>query len=374
MEHSVALKIGRQPKNCGRLQSLDVLRGFDMFWIIGGDVIFREFINWSHCSWLETNIAPQLHHASWHGFRAYDLIFPLFIFIAGVTLPFVFEKLKLKNVVKGKISSKILKRALFLVILGMVYNGMLQFNFSDLRIPSVLGLIGLSYGLGALIVLHFSVIRQITIGLMFLVGYYGLMCFIPGTDLSSGGNVASYVDRFLLSGHLYRNNFDPEGILFMIPASVLVIMGALAGHFLKESKKSEYKKCGLLALIGVVFITGAIIWSDFFPINKQLWSSSFILLTGGIAGLLLSFFYLIVDVWNIKKLFYPFILIGSNSILIYFLAHKFIDFKYTSKFLFGGTVNLLPNSLLALGMSIAVLITELILLWFLYRKKIFLKV
>ena len=373
MKNSVTIQIGNDSKP-ERLMSLDVLRGFDMFWIIGGEVFFREFINWSGCPWMTAHLLPQLHHADWHGFRAYDLIFPLFLFIAGVALPYVFEKLQKKNVAKRDVVKKILKRAFFLVVLGLIYNGLLRFNFASLRIPSVLGLIGLAYGLGALIVLNFSMKRQIAIALMFLVGYYGLMCLVPGTDLSKSGNVASYVDRFFLSGHLYKKTWDPEGILFMVPASVLVIMGALTGKFLKKTDFNEYKKCGLLALIGVGLLIVAILWSNLFPINKKIWSSSFITLTGGIAALLMSFFYLVVDVWKIKKLFFPFVLIGSNSILIYFMAHKLVNFKYTSNFLFSGVISLFPISLSAMLNVFFVIVTEVLLLWFLYRKKIFLKV
>ena len=373
MQKTITVEIGESSKS-ERLMSLDVLRGCDMFWIIGGDVLFREFINWSGCSWMQTHMLPHLHHVRWNGFRAYDLIFPLFIFIAGVALPYVFDKLQSKNVAKKELVKKILKRAFLLVILGVVYNGLLKFNFASVRIPSVLGLIGLAYGLGALIVLNFSVTRQIAIGAMFLVGYYGIMCLIPGTDLTPSGNVASYIDRFFLSGHLLCKTWDPEGILFMVPASVLVIMGALTGKFLKNNKISEYKKCGFLALAGLGLLIIAILWSKLFPINKKLWSSSFITLTGGIAALLMSFFYLIVDVWKIKKLFFPFVLVGSNSILIYFLFHKVIDFKYTSKFLFSGVVSLAPESFSGVLVAFFVIVTEILLLWFLYRKKIFLKV
>ncbi|UDQ97842.1 DUF5009 domain-containing protein [Lentisphaerota bacterium WC36G] len=365
--------IGEKTVKAERLQSLDVLRGFDMFWIIGGDKILREFIKWSNCPWLNKNVMPHTHHEAWHGFKAYDLIFPLFIFITGVTLPFVFEKLLQKNESKTKIILKIIRRSLLLVLLGLIYNGMMQFHFSELRIPSVLGLIGMAYGVGALIVLNFSIKRQLIIAVSMLVGFYFVMCFIPGTDLTATNTVASYVDRFLLSGHLYHNGWDPEGVLYIAPASVLVIFGALTGSFLKKKDFTGYRKSGILALAGLSFIIIAWAWNKLFPINKQLWSSSFIVLTAGISAMLMALFYLVIDVWKFRKMFFPFVLIGSNSIFIY-MAYKAINFSHTSDFLFSGVINMFPKSFGGVLIALSVVVTEVLLLWFLYRKKIFFKV
>ncbi len=364
-------------KSENRLLSLDALRGFDMLWIIGGGAFFQALGKLTNWSWADS-VASQMEHVKWEGFHGMDLVFPLFMFIAGVAIPYALLGKLEKGVTKGALYQKVVKRALILVVLGVVYNGGLGFNFSGLRVASVLGQIGLAYLIAALIAINarsFKVIGLSVVGI--LMSYAALQLFVPVPgfgpgDLSPEGSINGYIDRLFLPGKLYGTTFDPEGILCIFSASAITLMGTLAGLILRSNRYSRYKKAGVIALLGAGSIIAALILQNWYPIIKSVWTSTFNLLAGGISFLLLALFYMVVDVWKWQKWSFFFRIIGLNSITIY-LAVRFINFKFTSDRLLGGVAGLFGNyePLMLIAGMIAL---EWLFLYFLYKRNIFLRV
>lgn len=391
-----------------RLLSLDALRGFDMFWIICGEGIFhglanglmkkhsliRDPHNWTianndNLSFFErvlVGISNQLHHSPWNGFTFYDLIFPLFIFISGVSMPFSYAKyLSVDNDKKSSAKSiyyALIKRTLILIVLGMVVNGILKWQgYESTRFASVLGRIGLATFFAALIYLNFSLNKQIIWLVCILTGYYILMVTVPVPGFGSGiltpeGNLAGYVDRLWLPGRLHRVVYDPEGLLSTIPAIASALLGVFTGSFLnqKNSLFTPAKKASVLLVSGIILILTGWLWNVFFPINKNMWTSSFVLVTGGLSVVLFSIFYYIIDIHNYKKWCMPFVWIGTNSILIYVCAHGLFNFESTSQFLFGGIIAKIPLDWQQAILWLGVLLIQLALLKFLFDRKWFLKI
>ncbi len=362
-----------------RLLSLDALRGFDMFWIIGGGAFFVALANATGWGWLES-MSTQLHHVKWDGFRAWDLIFPLFMFISGVAIPFaILGKLK-RGHSKSKLVRKIVQRGLTLVVLGFVYNGIFKLHFSDpgFRFASVLGQIGFAYLFAGMIVIltrNFK-FRLIWLGGI-LLGYAIIQNFIPVPGFGAGvltseGSINSYIDQMLLPGRLHGKVFDPEGLLCIISATGITLMGALAGEVLRNKSWGDYKKLLILAISGVTGIVLALILMPFYPVIKAAWTTTFNLLAGGISFLLLALFYLIIDVWKWRKWAFFFQVIGLNSITIY-LGMRIIDFYHTSQFFLGGISELSGDYGKVIYMG-GVILAEWLFLYFLYKKKIFLRV
>ncbi len=360
-----------------RLLSLDALRGFDMLWIIGAEELFRalgEIINrpWAHW-WVE-----QLEHVPWDGFHAYDLIFPLFMFISGVAIPYAVTGKLEQGVPRATIVRKVIRRALLLVLLGFVYNGILEFHPATQRYPSVLGQIGLAYLIAALIVVYTrkTWIRGIWIlGILAGIAVLQLAVPVPGVGagvLTPEGCINGYIDRLLLPGTLYGKVFDPEGILCILSASSVVLIGSMAGFLLRSGRFTPHKNTILLAAAGGILIVAARLLSPVYPFIKAAWTSTFDMLTAGISLVLLALFYLLVDVKKGEKWSFFLRVIGMNSITIY-LAVRMINFKATSDFLVGGLARFFGEFspvILYLGL----LALEWLFLYFLYKKKIFLRV
>ena len=361
-----------------RLASLDVLRGFDMFWIIGGAPLAMSVIDFLGIGWLMP-FKSQFDHVEWNGFSMHDLIFPLFIFIAGISMQFsVMSKIR-SGASFGGTFLRVVRRGLILVVLGCIYNGFFKLHLDSFRIPSVLGLIGMSYIWGSLVVMRLKPVGQLIAAIGILVGYYVLMVFVPVPGYGAGvltpeGNWASYIDRMIMSGHMLSEYTDPEGLIMTLPASVLVVMGSFAGMIVQSQKLSSYKKVGSFVLTGLILLGISLVWSKFFPYNKKLWTSSFILLAGGLCYLFFALFYLVVDVWKIRKVFFPFVLIGMNPITIYFAADGLIDFGYTANFFLGGIIGRCGAEAGLIVHYCGIIVVELLFLYFLYRKKIFVRV
>jgi len=392
-----------------RLLSLDALRGFDMFWIISGEGIFHGFasvvmqqhglvrnpVNWQIATTGELNfmeriiigISNQLHHSPWNGFTFYDLIFPLFIFIAGVSMPYSFGSQLERgginpSVVRKRIYFSLIKRTLILIVFGMVVNGALAFKgYPDTRFASVLGRIALSCFFAAIIFLNCNLRGQIVWLLGILIGYWVAMMTIPVPGFGSGvlspeGNLAAYIDRVLLPGKLHRTVYDPEGIFSTVPAICSALLGVFTGQFLRYSGLgwSSFVKGILLTVAGLLLLITGWLWGFVFPVNKNMWTSSFVLYAGGWSLLLLSLFYLIIDVAGLKKWSMPFVWVGCNSILIYMAAHGIVNFEYSSGFIFGGLINQTGLLWHPAFLWIGVAILQFTILYFLYQKKWFLKV
>ncbi|HEY8956313.1 DUF5009 domain-containing protein [Chitinophaga sp.] len=376
-------------QDSGRLLSLDALRGFDMFWIMSGEHIIHALAKatkWPLFLWM----SEQLHHTVWNGFTFYDMIFPLFLFIAGISMPYSLQKkvqaagvtaaFELPAEDKRKLYLSMLRRTLILIILGCIVNGLLAFKgYHHTRFASVLGRIGLAWFFAGMIYLNNNVRRQIYYLLILLLGYWMMMELIPVPGYGAGvltmdGSLESYIDRLLLPGKLHDGVHDPEGILSTIPAVGTALMGILTGTFLRLEKYSMPKKALLLFSAGIVFILSGLIWDPCFPINKRLWTSSFVLYTAGWSLLFLSIFYWLIDIAGFRRWAFVFIIIGTNSILIYMCAEGMVNFGYTAEYIFGGMIRQLPLLWQPVFTAISVTMIQLMLLYLLYRNKIFLKI
>ena len=351
-----------------------------MFWISGGEELVASLAAATGWGWLY-GMEEQLTHPAWHGFRAYDLIFPLFIFMAGVSTPFSFDSRLAKGFSRSRLARKAIQRGLILVVLGIIYNnGLFRTDYETTRFASVLGRIGLA-GMFAQLIYLYSPKKLLYAWLaVILVGYWLFMAFYPVPGCGAGlftmeCNPASYFDTQFLPGKLYKKIHDPEGLMSTIPAIATGLLGIMAGQILriKTNELSENRKVLTLAGIGAVSIVLALLWNLFFPINKNLWTSSFVLLVGGLSFLLLSLFYWVIDVLNFRRWTFFFIVIGMNSIVIY-MAHEFIDFEYTANALFGGLLEHLSDPAKAVGAALAYIMVQWALMYVLYRNKWFLKV
>lgn len=359
-----------------RLMSLDALRGFDMFFIIGGVQVIKaaaELTGWSWLVWL----SGQMHHTKWHGFTFYDLIFPLFLFLAGVSMPLSFSKRLERGEGKTQLYRHVVVRGLLLVVLGMIYNGLLQFDWAGMRYASVLGRIGLAYMFAALIVVNSKWTGQLISAAGLLAAYWAALKFIPvpgytAGDLDPAHTLTDYIDRMLLPGRLIHGNRDPEGLFSTIPAISTALAGAVTGHLLKTDRWNGYVKTMAMVLAGLSCIGLAQLWNGEFPINKNLWSSSFVLHCAGWSLLLLSAFYLVVDVLRLQAWATFFVVIGGNSILIYMGRH-FINFDFTAHYFFDGLIRD-TGSYKALLWTMSVVFVEWLLLLLLYKKRIFVRV
>jgi predicted acyltransferase len=362
-----------------RLQSLDVLRGFDMFWIIGGGSFISALAKDTKWVWIQP-IAEQMHHVKWEGFHFEDLIFPLFMFISGVAIPYAINAKAEKGVSKSLLALKIVKRALILFLLGLVYNGILQNKFTDIRFAGVLAQIGFAYLFAALIFLY-TKSTQVRIlwlsGILAIIAVLQLFVPVPGYGagvLDPFGGMNAWLDRMFLPGILFYETFDPEGLLCTVSAVTVTLMGGLAGTILRDGKPADVQKTMKLAVIGTVLLVAALALSPVYPIVKNAWTVPFNLLTAGISFLLLAIFYYLIDVSTYTnsistRVVFFFKVIGMNSITIY-MANELINFKYTSSKLVGWLGAYAGSWVLVVG----VLALEWLLLWFLYRKQIFLKV
>lgn len=367
-------------QNNNRLQSIDALRGFDMLWIMGGPGIIAALygilggkpLEWMHL---------QMEHVPWDGFHFMDLIFPLFLFIAGLSFPFSLDKKREKQESNRQIIGGLVKRTLKLVALGLIYNGFLKLNFPGIRYASVLAHIGLAWFFAGLIYLYSPKITTLAIWAFSILAGYGalnLLVLSPEATGSNpflpGNNIVCQFDRWFLPGVLYNGNYDPEGFLSVIPAIATALAGMMTGRYLKRNTThSPSRKVMVYSVAGVSLIALALLINTFIPINKALWSSPFMLLTGGISILLFALFYWIVDVRQWRGWTFFFRVIGMNSITIY-MAQAIVNFYGISEFFLGGIASKLPEAYGSLLLSLGYIATCWILLYFLYRKKVFLKV
>jgi len=361
-----------------RLYSLDALRGFDMFWIMGAEEIFHGLFKATGSSFWGA-ISNQFTHPDWNGFHFYDLIFPLFLFMAGVATPFSVGRELEKGKTKNQLLWRVVKRGLILVLLGIIYNNGLHIKpFSEIRFASVLGRIGLAYMFANIIYLFSKRRTQVIWFSFLLIGYWLLLKFnsasgFPRGDLTMEGNFASYIDRNIIPGRLYLGIHDPEGLVSTIAAISTGLLGILAGTFLKRQEISGGKKSLYLAIAGIISIGLALIWNLDFPINKNLWTSSFVLLVGGLSLVLLSLFYYIIDVLGYKKWAFFFRVIGMNSILIY-MSGRFIDWEYSTNGFFQWLGQLTGDPFNVVVMAICFVMVKWAFLYFMYKKKVFLRV
>jgi len=365
-----------------RLLSLDTLRGFDMMFIMGmAGVIVALcglFPGGSDC-WL----ARQMSHVAWEGLRHHDTIFPLFLFIAGISWPFSYAKQVAGGASRGQIYKKIIVRGLTLVLLGMIYNGLLNFDFAHVRVCSVLARIGIAWMFAALLYINFKPATRAVIAVALLVGYWLLLRFVPAPDFPQAGwytvegNFAGYIDRMLIPNHLpyFEGLMDPEGILSNLPGIVTAMLGMFTGEFVRipESRISGGRKTLYMLGAALVMLVVGLVWSLDFPIIKILWSSSFVLVVGAYSLAMFAIFYWIIDVkgWNKWTTFFK--VVGMNSITIY-MASRIISFSGINKFFLSGLAGVLPDPWGKLVLAVGYFMVGWLFLWFLYKKKVFLKI
>lgn len=382
MEHASQAPESKTEKK-KRLLSIDALRGFDMFWILGGEKLFAAFFIIT--GWSVFHIAAeQMEHSAWHGFTAYDLIFPLFIFLSGVSLGIGAKPLSSYPAEKAKsILRHGYKRLVLLIAFGVLYNhgwgGGVPANPEDIRYASVLGRIGISWFVAAMLVWYVSERTQWIVAIAILVIYWLMLQFVTlgnvgGGDFTAEGALNVWFDQNFLPGVTYRNQpLDPEGLLSNVPSIVNALIGVFVGRYMVKHMQTAKKLIMHLSLAGILMIIAGYAWGMFFPVNKTLWTSSFVLVTAGYSILLLTLFYALIDVLAFKNWAKFFAIIGTNSIIVY-LGSSLINWSHTSKSLFGGFISIAPEGWKDVILFGGMLLVQWLVLYWLYCRKIFIKV
>ena len=368
-----------QPDPKGRLLSLDALRGFDMFWIAGGSSVVVSLAKMTDAGWLRA-LETQMDHVPWIGFHFYDLIFPLFMFISGIAIPFSVKSALARNPSKSGLLLKFLKRMLILILLGWLYNGNFKDGFADARYVSVLGQIGVAYFLSAFIHTFSGSVKATILWLAaVLAGVSVLQLLVPVPGFGPGvftpeGSMNGYIDRMCLPGRLayFNGTFDALGILSVFSAVGITLMGIVAGKVLQVQGWSGYRKTGTLAITGAVMIPVALLLSPVYPIIKVCWTTTYNLLAGGISFLLIALFYLIIDVWGFQKWSFFFRIIGMNSIFIYLLG-RIVPLGVIAGFFTGWITGPAGDAGSVLS-ACFIIAAEWMLLYYMYRKDIFVRV
>ncbi len=362
-----------------RLLSIDALRGFDMLLISGGAAFITLMHGKTGWAWVDA-LADQFEHPAWNGFTFYDFIFPLFLFIAGISVTISISSALEKNFTKGQIYRKVFWRMCILILLGILYKNapVPVFEPGQIRFGSVLGRIGFATFITTLLFLNFDWKKRLIWLAGILLLYYLALFTIPvpgygAGDLSFEGNLVGWFDRTFMPGRLLQGTYDELAILTQFPALCLTVFGSLAGSLLLNSEVTENRKVLIFLGSGSLLILLGLIWNLHFPINKHLWTSSFILLTAGMAFIFLAIFYWVIEIKEFRRWAFFFKVIGVNSLLIY-LGYRFIDFNHTSELLFSGIYEIAAEQWHPVFRAIGALILVWTGLYIMYRNKIFLKI
>ncbi len=357
-----------------RLTSMDALRGFTMLWIIGGEGVVSSFYKSWPNAFTEV-LEKNMHHAGWEGFYFMDLIFPLFFLLVGVLIPFAILGRLEKGIPPKEIYKHILKRTVVLILLGWVNYGLLHFDFENMRWSSVLGRIGICYFFASLLVIHTGWRTQLGVFLFIIIGYWAAVMFIPVPGYGAGvltpeGCLTTWLDQQLIPGKLGLGLYDRQGVLSTFTALATTLMGVLAGYWMR-SHRSDIDKVKGLVIAGVITLILGWLWGKSFFISRNVWTSSFVLYSGGMSLLFLAAFYWIIDIKGYKKWTFFFVVIGMNAITIW-VGQRLIDFEFTANTIFLGFSKYLGVFHL-IFMALTIVMLKWLFLWFLYRKNIFLK-
>ncbi|HVU24170.1 MAG TPA: heparan-alpha-glucosaminide N-acetyltransferase domain-containing protein [Opitutus sp.] len=395
-----------------RLTSVDALRGFDMAWILGAGPFVQSFARIDRNP-ATTFLDDQFEHVRWEGFHFYDLIYPLFVFLVGVSIVFSLDR-KRGAEPRSVLVGRILRRGALLYLLNFIFNGGFAVHWPHMRVASgVLALIAASYVIAAILYVFLAdrlkVLAGVTVAL--LVGYWALLGLTPFPDFhldqvtverlaaqagshspaaiaamvpervsgvyEEGRNLSNYVDFRVIPGRMLDVYYENQGVLSPITGAAVCLMGIFAARLLKAAAFDRRRKVHLLALTGVAAVGLGLLWGLEFPIVKKLWSSSYCLIAGGCSALLLAAFYLVVDVWEWRGWCQPFVWIGMNPITLYVLS-SLVDFRGIAARLVGGDLQDGLNGLHAgLGLALSALMPLLLvvaLARFLHHRKIFLRV
>jgi predicted acyltransferase len=350
-----------------RLLSIDALRGFDMFWIIGGGEAVASLAKvWPNRATL--TVQEHLEHVRWEGVHFEDLIYPLFLFLIGIVLPLSLTRRQERGQSNRSLYFHFLVRSLALVVLGSIPGGLLSFTHWPFM-GGVLAHIGLCYFFAALLVLHTSWRTRAGIVAGYLVCYWLASLLIPVPGYGAGvfteqGSLATFIDRHFISGDLWNEGpaSTPSGIC-------IILWGSLVGHWLRSARSGNEKALGL-ALLGVASVLLAWVWSYSFPMIKRVvWSSSYVTFACGWSLLLVALFYWVIDVKGYRRWAFFFVVIGMNAITIYVLADV-VNFDHLAQLLVGGIADR-AGALKPMVLPLGIVGVEWLLLWFLYRHRIF---
>ena len=370
-----------------RVASVDALRGFTMFWIIGADGATKALAEMlsgkgTILSTAGKIIGEQFEHAEWEGLRFYDLIFPLFIFVTGVAIVFSLTRL-VEQESKFTAHWRVLRRSLLLFALGLVYYGSVSESWPDIRLLGVLNRIALCYLFTSLLFLNLRLPGLIVAIVAILAGYWALMTFVPVSGIGVGSyakdaNLANWIDAQYLPGRKWNGAWDPEGLLSTLPAIGTCLLGVFAGLLLKEPSLQPHQKTLWLIGTGAAMIALGVLWGLQFPIVKNIWTSSYVLVCGGLSALLLGVFHQVIDAWERRSWATIFIWVGASAITLY-LINGIVGFKPLATQLIGGDVgsfvdsNLTPGAGSFLAHAVGLLLA-VAMAGFLYQRKIFLRV
>ncbi len=301
------------PGVTGRIRSLDAFRGLT----VAAMILVNNPGSWG-------SVYPPLLHAEWHGWTPTDLIFPFFLFIVGVSLVVSFTRREQAGASFRELARKAVLRGILIVLVGVLLSGFPRYDLATIRVPGVLQRIGLVYTLTALIFLGFGPTARRRIAALLLIAYWAALTFVPvpgglAGDLTAAGNLGAWLDRLLLGGHLWTPDFDPEGLLSTIPAVGTCLIGTFAGERLLADRPVGDRAAGIL-LLGAALIVAGLTWNHWFPINKGLWTSSYVLFSGGIACQALAACYWLIDVRGRDWWARPSIVFGTNALFAFVLS------------------------------------------------------
>jgi predicted acyltransferase len=359
-----------------RVLSVDALRGFDMFWIIGAAGVVKALHAMGDNAVLNF-FATQLGHKDWAGFAFEDLIFPLFVFLVGISLVFSLGRLIARE---GRFAAheRLFRRFVLLFLLGLFYYGGFSNPWPEIRLLGVLQRLALCYLFAGLLFCHLKPRGLIIVFLALLVGYWAWLTFVPVPGLgrasfAKGENWACYIDRLYLPGRKHYDTWDPEGILSTLPAIASCLLGVFAGLILTNPAYGSKHRMLYFFGGGIALVLLGTLWGLQFPVIKKIWTSSYVLLAGGYSCLLLGAFYLVMDVWKFRLWARPFLWIGSNALTIY-LAVNIVEAPKLAERFVGGDIHTRCGpygDLLVTAVSLGLV---LLLARFLYRRQIFLRV
>jgi len=394
-----------------RLVSVDALRGFDMFWIIGADALVQALNRMSQTP-VTRFLATQMDHAEWEGFRFYDLIFPLFLFIVGVSIVLSMDRLLATHGRKGALL-RIARRSVLLFALGVFYYGGVSRVWPDVQLSGVLPRIALCYFFAATLYVVLPRKGILAAAALGLAGYWALLTFLPFPDVQlkhdkvgkketqaqaaapavlfaretktvsgtfeEGHNLAHYVDARWLPGKKRNLYYTNEGLLSTLPAVATTLLGILAGWLLTSTRWSGRQKVAWLLAAGAAGVALGFLWGTECPVIKRLWTPSYVLVAGGYSALLLGVFYLVIDVWQVRSWCLPFVWMGTNAITLYLADNLLGGFSGLAARLVGGDVQQLVDAHIAKGsgdllIALVGLAFAFLLVRFLYQRKIFLRV
>jgi predicted acyltransferase len=371
----------------GRVVSVDALRGFSIFWIIGADgaiwTLERMLRDKGPAPSAVGNfLGTQLRHVEWEGLTFYDFIFPLFIFVTGVSIVLALPRL-VEQEGKARAHLHVLRRAALLYVLGVIFYGGISQHWSDIRFVGVLQRIAVCYLFASLLFLNVDR-RGLVIALVALLGgYWALMTFVavPGVGMGSfsrGANLADWIDARYLPGRLWDKTRDPEGLLSTLPAIGTCLLGVLAGLLLKDERLTSIQKSIGLIGAGSVLVLAGYLWGLQFPVIKSIWTSSFVLVTGGYSAILLGIVHQVIDVWRWKAWATIFVWIGANAITLYFI-NGVAGFEPLALRFVGGDVKVWLDQAVTPGAGVFAahllgLVFAVALAGFLYSRKILLRV